>query len=243
MISRILLVVWLVLCNSPTLFAQTNGTYFGVGLARTTTYIDDMTIETLPYNYLFTGKPIFFVASHDNGTISSSWSVYGGYQFNRYFSIEALYQPLGQYARSGSNRGLVDPNLVEDVGLGGHTYLSISDTDTLKLQGYGLTALGSYPVANYIYLLGKVGAFYWTGTLNRSTTFSSSANSKTVLKTIQSEESGSGYSPIYGVGLRIDVSRSLSVRGEWSHISDIGSGLSTGKSYANITSFSAQINY
>jgi OOP family OmpA-OmpF porin len=237
--GRILLIVGFMLIYSSTLYARTSGTYFGVGLARATYYIDPMTFETLPYSYVFTGKPIFFTASQDNATTNTSWSMYAGYQFNRYFSLEALYQPLGEYTRSGSNRGLVDPNLTHNAGLGTQVSMSISDTDRLKLQGYALTAVGSYPVADYIYLLGKVGAFYWDATLERSTTFSSSTLNKTWL----SKETDSGFSPIFGVGLRIDVSRSLSVRGEWSRISNIGGGLSTGSSYANITSFSAQINF
>jgi hypothetical protein len=91
-----------------------------------------------------------------------------------------------------------------------------------------------------MYLLGKAGAFYWSGKLDRSTTFESSTSAT---KIVLSSESSSGYSPIFGIGLRIDVSRSLSVRGEWSHISGVGSGLSTGNSSADIASFSAQINF
>jgi len=237
---RILLIVGFALIYSSTLYARTSGTYFGVGLARTTVNIDAMTFETLPYSYLFTGKPIFFRSSQDNGTTNSSWSLYGGYQFNRYFSVEALYQPLGEYTRSGSNKGLVDPNLVIKAGFSLSSSATISDIDRLSLQGYGLTALGSFPVTNYMYLLGKAGAFYWSGKLDRSTTFESSTSAT---KIVLSSESSSGYSPIFGIGLRIDVSRSLSVRGEWSRISGVGSGLSTGNSSADIASFSAQINF
>jgi hypothetical protein len=48
---------------------------------------------------------------------------------------------------------------------------------------------------------------------------------------------------MFGVGLRIDIKRGLSVRGEWLHIDSIGDGLSTGKSYANLSSLSAQVNF
>lgn len=236
----ILMMIGLALNYSPTLHAETTGTYLGMGLAQTTTNIDAMTFDTLPYSYLFTGKPIFFAASQDNGTTNSSWSLYGGYRFNRYFALEALYQPLGEYSRNGSNRGLVDPSLTKAAGFGTRVSLSISDTDRLHLKGYGLSALGSYPFTNYIYLLGKVGVFYWDGKLDRSTTI---ANNGIDIKTLITSETASGFSPIYGIGLRIDLTRSLSVRGEWSHISSVGGGLATGKSDANITSFSAQINF
>ncbi len=236
---RILLIVGFVLCYSPILHARTNGTYLGIGLAQATAHIESMTFGTLPYSYLFTGSPTFFKASQDNNSRSSSWGLYGGYQFNRYISIEALYQPLGEYTRSASNYDLVDLNLTSRAGFGTTTFLNISDTDRLRLQGYGLTVLGNLPVADYIYLFGKVGSFYWDGTLDRIT----NASSTTLNKTVVSTETDSGFSPIYGVGMRIDVTRSLSVRGEWSKISSIGGSLSTGKSNVNITSFSAQINY
>lgn len=236
--SVILLMAGIVLCYSPFLNARTNGSYLGVSLTRPTIHINDMTFENLPYNYLFTGRPAF-TSSQDNSSQTTNWALYGGYQFNRYFSIEALYQPLGTYTRSGSNRGLVDPNLAQAAGFNAQTFLTISTTDTLELKSYGLTALGSFPVANYIYLLGKVGAYYWDGKLDRA----SLVKSATLNKKVNTTESGSGFSPIFGVGLRIDVSRSLSVRGEWAHISDIGGGLSTGKSSANVSSFSALISF
>jgi len=240
MAGRILLIIGLVLSYSPALFAQTKGAYFGVGLGQSTATIDAMAFKDLPYSYLFTGRPIFFRASQDNGSTKSSWILYAGYQFNRYLAIEGLYQPLGDYSRSGSNKGLVDPNLVKAAGFRLTTSASISDLDKLTLQGYGLTAVGGYPVANYMYLLGKVGAFYWSGKLDRTIVFTpNSLASETRLES----ESDSGFSPIIGLGLRIDVSRRLSVRGEWSHISSVGGGLSTGQTSVNITSFSAQINF
>ena len=240
MTGRILLIIGIVLSYSPALFAQTKGAYLGVGLGQSTATIDAMAFKDLPYSYLFTGRPIFFTASQDNSSTKSSWALYGGYQFNRYLAIEGLYQPLGEYTRSGSNKGLVDPNLVKAAGLGFTNSGSISDLDTLTLQGYGLAAVGGYPVANYIYLLGKAGVFYWNGKLDRTTIFTSNTAAP---KHILLSESDSGYSPIFGVGLRIDVSRRLSVRGEWSHISSVGGGLSTGQTSVNITSFSAQINF
>lgn len=236
----ILMMAGIALNYSPVLHAQTTGAYLGMGLARSKTNIDAMTIDTLPYSYVFTGKPIFFTASQDNATTNSGWSLYGGYRFNRYFAVEALYQPLGEYSRTGSNRGLVDPSLTQAAGFGTRVSLTISDTDRLHLQGYGLTAVGSYPFANYMYLFGKAGLFYWNGKLDRSTTIT---NNGIDIKTLITSETATGISPIYGIGLRIDLTRSLSVRGEWSHISGVGGGLSTGKSDANVTSFSAEINF
>ena len=241
--AKILIAFGIALTYAPALFAQATGTYVGAGLARVTVHIEDMTPETLPYNYLFTGKPIFFTTSQDNSSTYGTWTLFGGYQFNRYFALEAFYQPLGIYNRKGSNRGLTDPTKTRDAGIGSRSSLSISDVDRLKLDGYGLTALATLPVANYIYILGRVGAFYWDGTLDHAITFGTNAVNSTTLNTIYTTDHGSGYSPIFSIGGRIDIRRGFSVRAEWTHISGVGDGLSTGKSDANISSLSAQINF
>lgn len=242
--GKILIALGFALNYAPTLPAQPTGTYIGVGLARADAHIEDMTPETLPYSYVFTGKPIFFKTSQGNTSPNSTWTIFGGYQFNRYLAIEGLYQPLGEYQREGSNRGLADTNEIRKLGLGTPPPgIAIYDIDRLKLQGYGLSALFTYPVANYIDVLGKLGGFYWTGTLDRTATFFQSNVNGTKIGTLMSTESGSGFSPLFGLGVRIDIKRNLSVRAEWSHISGIGDGLSTGKSDANVSSLSAQINF
>ena len=237
--GKMILFLGIALAYVPSSFAQPTGSYVGLGVARATYYIKDMTFDTLPYSYLFTGNPAIS-SSHDNSSTTSTWTLYGGYQFTRYIGVEALYQPIGMYTRRGSNRGLVDPGLVNRAGLGGHTYLNISDIDTLDLQTYGIAAVATVPVADYIFIIGRGGGVYWTGTLDRATTVYDVVGRE--VKTINSTEDGAGYSPMIGVGLRIEVKRGFSVRADWMHIDSIGGGLSTGKSYANISSFSVQIN-
>ena len=239
--GKIILILGAALNYAPTVFAQTTGPYIGVGVAQATTYIEDMTYQTLEYNYLFTGNPIFFTSSHDNTATKSTWTLYGGYQLNRYIAIEALYQPLGEYTREGSNHGLTDPGKTVDAGIGAFTSLQVKEVDTLKLDGYGLSALATIPVANYLFIIGKVGAFYWDGSLDRASSLGP-VNGKNA-KTLVSTDHSTGYSPMYGIGLRIDVKRGLSVRADWSHINSIGSGLSTGESHANVSSLSAQFNF
>jgi hypothetical protein len=229
---------------APSLFARSAGTYIGVGLAKVTVHIADMTPETLPYSYVYTGKPLFFRASQANTSPNSTWTVFGGYTFNRYLTLEASYLSLGDFERDASNRGLADINEISKLGLGTQPPgIAIYDIDRLKLEGYGLTALFTYPATNYIYLLGKLGAVYWKGTLDRTTTFFQQTLTGTKIGTLMETETGTGFSPLFGVGIRIDISRGFSVRAEYSRISSVGSGMSTGKSEANVSSLSAQVNF
>lgn len=239
---KIFLVMVITLCCEPVLHAQVTGPYVGVGIARTTYYIKDMTFAELPYNYVFTGAPTYFTSGHDATTTKSSWTLYGGYQLNRYLAIEALYQPLGKYTREGENHGLTDPGATYAAGFGTRTTLRISDIDTLSISGFGLTALASLPVANYMFVFGRLGAYYWNGKLER-TVSGGAINTNNSYGTHYLTETGSGVSPMYGIGVRVEVKRGLSVRGEWMHINSIGGGMSTGSSYANVSSLSAQINF
>ena len=229
---NLFIIIGIVLCCETTLHAQDTGPYIGVGIARTTYYINDMTFAQLPY----------FTSGHDATTTKSSWTLYGGFQLNRYLAIEALYQPLGKYSREGQNHGLTDPGATYAAGFGARTSLRISDSDTLSINGFGLTALGSLPVANYMFVFGRLGAYYWNGKLER-TASGGAINANNAYATHYLTETGSGFSPMYGVGVRIEVKRGLSIRGEWMHINSIGSGMSTGSSYANISSLSAQVNF
>ena len=239
---KIFLFMGITICCEPTLHAQVIGSYIGVGIARTTYNINDMTFAQLPYNNIFTGAPKFFTSGHDATTTKSSWTLYGGYQFSRYLAIEALYQPLGKYSREGQNHGLTDPGATYAAGFGARTSLRISDIDTLSINGFGLTALASLPVANYMFVFGRFGGFYWNGKLER-TASGGAINTNNAYATHYLTETGSGFSPMYGIGVRIEVKRGLSIRGEWMHIDSIGGGMSTGKSYANVSSLSAQVNF
>ena len=241
--GRAILMIGLFLIYSPTLLARSAGKYLGVALAQTRATVEDMTLETLPYSYLFTGSPNSFRASHDNSSTNSSWVIYAGYTFNRYLSLEALYQSMGEFTRDGHNSGLTSPFVTNAAGLGLNVNLGISDDDRLALSGYGITALATLPVDNYMSVFARFGGFYWSGKLDRSTTFYRGNLSGPKIKTIIATDTKSGLSPMLGIGLQLDVSRNVTIRGEWSRISGMGSGLATGKVNVNTASLGAQIYF
>ena len=238
---NIFLVMGITLCCEPILHAQDMGPYLGVGFARSTYHINDMTFADLPYHNIFTIAPQF-TSGHVGSATQSNWTLYGGFQLNRYLAIEALYQSLGKYSRQGKNQGLTNPGATTAAGFGSQFAMRLSDNDTLTINGFGLTALASIPVANYMFVFGRVGTFYWNGKLER-TVSGGAINRNNSYGTHYLTETGSGFSPMYGVGVRIEVKRGLSIRGEWMHINSIGSGMSTGESYANVSLLSAQVNF
>lgn len=240
--GRAILMIGLFLVYSPTLLARSAGKYIGAALAQTKGTLEDMTFEDLPYSYLFTGAPRFS-ASHDNSSTNSSWQIYGGYTFNRYLSLEALYQSLGEFTRDGQNSGLTNPFATNALGLGLNANLGITNVDRLTLDGYGISALATLPVDKYMSVFARFGGFYWTGKLVRSTSFYRSSLVGPRITTFTENANKSGLSPMLGIGVQIDVSRNVTIRGEWSRISGVGSGLATGKINANTASLGAQLYF
>ncbi len=241
--GRAILLIGLFLVYSPTLLARSAGKYMGAALAQTKGTVEDMTFQTLPYNYLFTGAPTFFGSSHDNSSTNSTWAIYAGYTFNRYLSLEALYQPLGEFTRDGHNEGLTNPFATNAAGLGLNANLGVSTLDRLTLEGYGITALATLPVDNYMSVFARFGGYYWSAKLVRTTDFDRANITGSRIKQGIENYSKSGLSPMFGIGLQIDVSRSVTIRGEWSRISGMGSGLATGKVNTNTASLGAQIYF
>jgi OOP family OmpA-OmpF porin len=83
--------VALALIASPSLTAQDSGWYLGANLGKTKAKIDNEKIITgvIPPGFSVTG-----INDDDKGT---GFKLFGGYQFNRYFSLEGGYFDLGKF--------------------------------------------------------------------------------------------------------------------------------------------------
>ena len=75
---------------------------------------------------------------------STSYSFYGGRQFNDYFGLEAGYLDLG--------------NFNEQVLVGGNIVSISADAD-----GFTFAAVGSVPAGEKFSLHAKIGSFFWDG--------------------------------------------------------------------------------
>lgn len=75
---------------------------------------------------------------------STSFRIYGGYEFNDYFALEAGYMDLGSFN--------------EQVDQGGNIVPVSADAD-----GFTFAARGSFPVGEKFSLHGTIGSFFWDG--------------------------------------------------------------------------------
>ena len=210
------------------LLAQESGIYIGFGIGQPSTEIDDLTEANQPINDLITGPVVGFKSSHDNST-NNSWTIFGGYQINRFLAIEALYSTLGEYTRTASG--------ISRFGKLGKPS-SYQIVDNLKLDGFGLSGLANLPITDRFSVFGKYGIFNWRGKLDHATTFRSGA-----LDPVASTDEDSGYSPMMGFGARFKFKHGFSVLAEWMQINDVGGNLSTGSSNAQVSFLGMQLNF
>jgi hypothetical protein len=110
-------------------------------------------------------------SSDDKDTVLSA---FGGYQFTRYVAVAGGYVDLGKYNFQGPS-------------FGGYT-------QQIKVDGFQLSAIGSYPVAERVDLAASAGVFRWNVKFHSSDPIDPNINL-----------SDSGYSPTFGVGVNIDI--------------------------------------
>ena len=111
-------------------------------------------------------------SADDTGTVVS---VFGGYQFTRYFSVAGGYVDLGDYSFQGTS-------------FGGYDW-------SMKIRGVQVSAIGSYPVLERVDLQGSVGVYRW------HYKFHSAADAFDPERNL----SDNGYSPTLGIGVTIDI--------------------------------------
>lgn len=99
--------------------------------------------------------------------------IYGGYRFNEYFAVEASYFDFGEL----ENR-----------------------VSSLEIDGFGISAVGSYPVTSKLEIFGKLGVQYWD------------ADARGPI--VQGLNDDSDTDAFYGIGVRYSITDSISIQAE-----------------------------
>ncbi|MEQ6888370.1 outer membrane beta-barrel protein [Halomonas sp. CS7] len=135
------------------------GPYLGVGLGHAS--LDNDTLD-------FLDDVGFSTDDSDTG-----YKLFGGYQFNPNFAVEAGYVDFGEYTASGAEAG---------------------DSAKLKLGVDGFTAalVGKLPIENGFSVHGKLGMIAWDGDLN----FNANIGGQSYRATGGED----GTDPFYGIG-------------------------------------------
>lgn len=87
-----------------------------------------------------TDTDVGFVGSCDDK--DTAWKIFGGYQFNRNFGVEAGYTDLGEVTGTG-------------------TFLGLPASFKAKAKGFELLGVGTFPINEQFAVYGKAGVFRW----------------------------------------------------------------------------------
>lgn len=146
----------------------------------------------------------------------TAWKAFGGWRFNPYIAVEASYADLGKTH--------TDTTMLS-------TFSSVPAEVFVdrKVRGWGLDAVGSYPVGPRALVFARIGAFRARTqadialegdiafrNLNPSVRGLSNSNNKTVTH--------------YGVGGEWSFMSNLALRLEWERFAKMGKGFETGES-------------
>ncbi|QIE29521.1 OmpA family protein [Caballeronia sp. SBC2] len=172
----------LTLIASRITLAQNSGWYGGGNLGQSHATIDDGRIR----GGLQAGG--FATSSINNDERDFGYKVFGGYQFNRYFALEAGYFDLGKFSFHATTipAGTLD--------------------GSLKLKGGNLDAVGLLPITGDFSIFGRVGATY----ASTSDSFSGSG----AVRPLDPSPSKRGFNYKLGLGLQYQITQALAMRGE-----------------------------
>jgi len=134
-------------------------------------------------------------------TNGGTFRVTGGYQFNKYFGVEASYLDLGS----------ATAHYTVDDGAGPN-----SRNAKYQLAGFNVSAVGTWPISDQFAALGKLGVFASTlkysesGTdyLGQPYSFSAPNNHQTKFS--------------YGLGAAYRLTDNVSLRFDWDRVDGIG---------------------
>ncbi len=125
------------------------------------------------------------------------YKVFAGYEFNKFIAVEGFYFDAGE-ATITANSG--------DVVADGNTSLVIPVDDfkaSIEGQSFGLIGVIGYPVHQYFYPYAKLGFHKWDTEI--------AVSAPGVVVSVEDD----GTDMVFGVGFRMDVTDSVSVRGEF----------------------------
>jgi len=121
----------------------------------------------------------------------TGWKAFAGYRIMKYLAVEGAYTDFGEFTAHSSitapSAGIVNTNI--------------------EAEAWTISALGILPLADNFSLFARLGVNLWNVDISARGTGSGVAASES--------DSDDGTEWVYGVGAAFNITKNLSVRGEW----------------------------
>ena len=190
------------------------GWYSGAGLGRSHASDSGSIGSTVDNGYASQGLSSGTSVERND----TAWRLLGGYQFNRYVGVEGSFGSLGDFST--------------------HTNVTAPAADTAggkwkATNVWTASVVGTLPLYDRISAFGELGLAYAKVSMSTAAPLSGAALSASTHETV----------PMFGLGLKYDLTKQLGLRGEWQRFDKLGSSASTGESNVNVLSAAVQYRY
>lgn len=192
--------------------------------------------------------------SEESDDKSLAGKIYGGYDFNDSWALEAFYVDFGEvepetaWNGTGAARSpsFVFPN-AEGVFDGG-----TQGRGKVSAQAIGISGIGKIPVSNWFRAFAKIGAYYYESQLNGSWTASGTwesiglvgPNTQPYNRGGGNDEATSGFSWLFGFGVGFTIAEHIGINLEWESYQNLKNDYPAGASDAyDINLVSASVDY
>ncbi len=197
--------------------------YGGLSLGFSSTDVDNLAAEDLDDIY----DPIT-AFNADKDTSDQGWKLFGGYQFNRYFGLEASFATLGEYTRTGSGSGV--------NAISGGPAVDFSTDSTLELNGFGVSAVGTLPLSRQLSAFAKPGLFRWSAKNDIAVSQSGAGASASSV-----DDNGIDFQ--LGIGASYRINRLWRVRAEWERYFRMGEQSTTDEADVDLFSLGVEFGW
>jgi OOP family OmpA-OmpF porin len=150
----------------------------------------------------------------------TSWKLFGGYDVNENFAVEAAYVRLGKYSGTSSVTGPA-------AGTGNGTW---------DARGVSVAAVGILPVhENRVSLIAKGGFAYLLLDVNVT-----APRAGTI---VALNPSDNRTNLMLGLGVRFDFNKKFGLRADYEHYNNVGDGSTTGQSAISVWSLNGLFHF
>lgn len=166
----------------------------------------------------FRGQGVTSLTTISTG--SSAWKMFGGYQFDENFGVEASYARLGKFNGTST---VTAPA----AGTGSGKW---------EADAFSVAAIGTLPIhENRVAAFGKLGLAYTRLSVSATATGGGTAAAFS--------PSNDRINPMLGVGIRFDLTKKVGLRAEFEHYNNVGEGGKTGQSSVEMLSIGMQYRF
>jgi len=130
----------------------------------------------------------------------TGYKLQAGYRINPNFAVEGGYVDLGKYDLTNN---VTAPFVGSVKGTG-------------KADGWNLVGVGILPIGKDFSVFGKLGTIYSTTTVDLTT------SGAVTLAGASANRKKSEWNVTYGLGLQYDLTKTISLRGEWERFDGLG---------------------